>query len=101
MSLDYRSLNTFPVIKSFSASTSNMEILVPSNASFMTVQAASHKIYVSTEGTDGGTPSAHRVEINSGGSIELKLAKGFNRQVSIYIATQAAASADINLVFEE
>jgi hypothetical protein len=101
MSLDYRSLNTFPLIKTFSASTSNTEILVPANASFMTVQSPSHKIFVATDGTDGGSPSAHRVEISSGGSIELKLAKGYNRQVSIYIATHAAASADINLVFEE
>jgi hypothetical protein len=101
MSLDYRALNTFPLIKTFSASTSNTEILVPANASFMTVQSPSHKIFVATDGTDGGAPSAHRVEITSGGSMELRLAKGSNRQISIFIATNGASSADINLVFEE
>lgn len=99
--LDYRALNSFPAVRSFSANTSNTEVQVPSNASFMTIQSPAHKIFVSTEGTDGGAPSAHRLEVVSGGSVELKLAKGYNRQTSIYIATNGASSADINLIFEE
>jgi hypothetical protein len=101
MALDYTALNIFPLIRTFSANTSNTEIKVPGNASFMTVQSPAHKIFVATDGTDGGAPSAHRLEIVSGGSVEIKLAKGSNRQTSIYIATNGASSAAINLIFEE
>lgn len=101
MALDYRSVNSFPTIKTFSGNTSNTEILVPANASFMTIQSPAHKIIVATAGTDGGSPVADRIEILSGGSIELRLAKGNNRQGSIYIATSSSSAADINLIFEE
>jgi len=99
--LDYRALNTFPLIKTFSASTANTEIKVPSNSHYMTIQSPAHKIVVATEGTDGALPSSHHVEVLSGGSIELKIAKGNNRQSSIFIATVSSSAADINLIFEE
>lgn len=101
MALDYRALNRFPVIRTFSGNTSNTQIQVPSNAGFMTIQSPDHKIIVSFDGEDGGTPSAHRVEILSGGSIEFRLAKGYNRSESVYVATSSSSAADINIIFEE
>ena len=101
MALDYRALNRFPVIRTFSGSTSNTQIQVPANAGYMTIQSPAHKILVSFDGEDGEPPSAHRIEILSGGSIEFRLAKGYNRSTSVYIATSSSSAADINIMFEE
>ena len=101
MALDYRALNRFPVIRTFSGNTSNTEIQVPANAGFMTIQGSDHKIVISFDGEDGEPPSAHRIEILSGGSIEFRLAKGYNRSTSVYVATSSSSAADINIMFEE
>lgn len=99
--LDYRSLNSFPINRTFSANTTNTQVMFPSNAGYMTIQSPDHKILVSFEGEDAGAPSAHRIEVNSGGTIEFKLAKGYNRTQSVYICTENSGSADINIIFEE
>lgn len=101
MSINYKALNRYPIIRTFSASTSNTEIEIPSTANYMTIQSPDHKIFISFDGEDGGAPSAHRINVVSGGSVEFKLGRGYNRSNSVYIATESSSSADINLIFEE
>lgn len=101
MSLDYRSLNSFPIVRSFSANTNNTQIQVPSTANYMTIQTPDHKILISFEGEDGGAPSSHHIHLVSGGSAEFRLGRGYNRSISVYIATESSSAADVNLIFEE
>lgn len=102
MSQDYKSLNTYPIIKNFSAVQTWTEVILPSKAYKLTVGCEQHDIYVSFTGVDGGSiVGVDKLFIKSGGYVELVRGRGSNQHNSIYIATKSSSSGEITVILEE
>ena len=101
MSLDLQGLNQYPIVKTITVYQTATEILLPSNARHIQIGAQTHKLYWSSEGTDGQVLGAHKDFIAKEAKQVVHLARGRNRHGSIFISTQSAASATVTLVFSE
>lgn len=102
MSLNYKSENTFPVIKNFNATPSWLEVFLPSKCKHVTIGSDESALYVSFYGTDGVPINAEpRFFISKDGYISLNLGRGTNQQTKIYVATKASSLGKVTLVMEE
>lgn len=102
MSQDYKTLNTYPIIKNFSAVQTWTEVLLPSKAYRLTVGCEQHDIYVSFTGSEGGSVvGIDKVFIKAGGYMELTRGRGSNQHSIIYIATKSSSSAEVTVILEE
>jgi len=102
VSQDYKSLNTFPIIRNFSAVQTWTNVVLPGKCRHVTVGCEQHDIYVTFEGTEGGsTTGVHKIFIKSGGYIAISRGRGTNQNNSIQIATKSSSSAEVTLIMEE
>jgi len=101
MSLDYRSLNLYPIVKVFTAIQTATEIEVPQTSLVVMIGCEQHDIYWATVGTDGQILGQDKVFMHGGSYMQIKLGRGKNRTTKIYIMTKSASSADVTLIFEE
>lgn len=102
MSQDYTSLNSYPIIRNFNAIQTWTQILLPTKGRVITVGCEQHDIYVSFEGTDGGSVTGiNKVFIKSGGYMAINRGRGNNQHNSIYIATKSSSSAEVTVILEE
>ena len=102
MSQDYKSLNTFPIIRNFNAVQTWTNVVLPGKTRTITVGCENHDIVVSFEGTDGGsTTGVHKIFIKSGGYMTISRGRGTNQNSTIQVATNTATSAEVTLIFEE
>jgi len=101
MSVSYQSQNTYPMVKNFTAVQTWTQVILPSKGRIITI-GAEHDIYVSFEGTDGGTTTGiNKLFIKAGGYMALNRGVGNNQHNSVYVATKASSSAEITLILEE
>ena len=103
MSQDYRSINTYPIIRNFNAIQTWTAVNLPSKANIViTVGCEQHDIFISFEGTDGGsTTGVHKIFIKSGGYMSINRGRGNNQHDTIYIATKSSSSAEVTVILEE
>ena len=101
MSINLQSDNTFPIVKTITVYQTATESLLPANARHIQIGAQTHKLYWSSEGTDGQILGAHKDFIAKEAKQVVNLGRGRNRHDAIYISTQSAASATVTLVFSE
>lgn len=102
MSQDYKSLNTFPIIRNFNAVQTWTDVVLPGKTRTITVGCEQHDIFVSFEGTDGGsTTGVHKIFIKSGGYMSISRGRGTNQNSTIQVATKSSSSAEVTLIFEE
>ena len=102
MSVDLRSVDTYPIVKNFSAVQTWTEVELPSKGQIITVGCEQHDIYFSFSGTHGGSTSGvDKVFIKSGGFFEIKRGRGTNQHDKIYIATKSSSSAEVTIILEE
>ena len=102
MSQDYKSLNTFPIIRNFNAVQTWTDVVLPGKGRIITVGCEQHDIYVSFEGTEGGaTSGVHKIFIKSGGYMTINRGRGTNQYNNIQIASKSASAAEVTLIFEE
>lgn len=102
MSQDYRSINTYPIIRNFNAIQTWTAVNLPSKAYVLTVGCEQHDIYVSFEGTDGGSITGiNKVFIKAGGYMAINRGRGNNQHDTMYIATKSSSSAEVTVIMEE
>ena len=89
---------SFPHIKTFSVSTTLTEIQLGSNARFVTIQSTK-KLYLATNGTDGGAVGSDFFEIPASQPLELKMTSGSRNKRSIFVACHSA-TGNVNLLVE-
>jgi hypothetical protein len=101
MSLDYRSENLYPIVKTFTATQTATEVQIPKTCLKVTIGCEQHEIYWSQVGEDGQLLGANKAFIDGGAYMQVTLGRGKNRSSSIYIATKSSSSALVTLIFEE
>ena len=102
MSQDYKTLNTYPIIKNFSAVQTWTEVILPSKAVKLTVGCEQHDIYVSFTGSEGGSVvGVDKIFIKGGGYMELNRGRGSYQHSIIYIATKSSSSGEVTVILEE
>jgi hypothetical protein len=102
VSQDYKSLNTFPIIRGFNAIQTWTNVVLPGKCRQITVGCEQHDIYVTFEGTEGGsTAGVHKIFIKSGGYMTMNRGRGTNQNSSMQIATKSSSSAEVTLIMEE
>ena len=101
MAVDYQGFNSYPLVKTITVYQTATEILVPKTARYIQIGAETHKLYWSSEGTDGQVLGANRDFIAKEAKQIVHLGRGRNRSGVIYISTQTAGSATVTLAFSE
>lgn len=102
MSINYKSLNTYPIIKNFTAVQTWTEVELPSKAFTVTIGCEQHDIYVSFTGTDGGAiAGVDKIFIKAGGYMALNMGRGSNQHTKVYVATKSSSSAEVTIIMEE
>jgi len=102
VSQDYSRINIYPIIKNFSSVQTWTEVDLPSKGRIVTVGCESGDIYVSLEGSEGGSTSGvNKLFIKSGGYMMLDMGRGTNNLYSIQIATKTLSSAIVTVIIEE
>lgn len=101
MAEDLRGVETFPYLKAISASTSAVEIQLPSQCNQVTAGSDSAAIYLGQNGcTDGGALPADKIFIPSNNLLAVKLGRGNSRASSLFIAT-GTGTATAYILLEE
>ena len=87
MSQDYQALDQFPIIKTFtSSSTTCTEILLPSDCNQVTVCCNGAAFKVGQNGqTDGVAMTSDNIFVLSQEKFKMKIGKGRNRSSSLFI----------------
>lgn len=90
MAQDYRGLDTFPAIKTFSINnTTSVQVFIPNDCNQVTVASESHKFYVGQQAqADGVTLSADKYFILKDEKVTFKIGKGRNRARSLFFKGQ-------------
>lgn len=102
MAQDYRSLDSFPAIKTFTANNSTcIEIQLPSDCNQITLASDGHKFFVGQQGqTDGDAITADNFFVLKDEKFVMRIGKGRNRSSSIFVQS-SNASDEISVMLEE
>jgi hypothetical protein len=102
MAQDYRSLDSFPAIKTFTANNSTcVEIQLPSDCNQITLASDGHKFFVGQQGqTDGDAITADNFFVLKDEKFVMRIGKGRNRSSSIFVQSSHATD-DISVMLEE
>lgn len=102
MAQDYKTERTFPIIKNFSAVQTWTDVTVPPKGRVITVGCETADLYVSFEGTEGGSTSGvGKAFIQTAGYLAIKKGRGTNQHQTFQVATKSAASAEVTIIIEE
>jgi ribosomal protein L31 len=102
MAQDYRSLDTFPAIKTFAINgTTCVQVLIPNDCNQVTVASESHKFYVGQQGqTDGQPLTDDKYFVTQNEKVLLKIGKGRNRARSLFFESNSSSDTLV-IVMEE
>ena len=102
MAQDYRSLDTFPAIKTFTANNSAcVEIQLPSDCNQITLASDGHKFFVGQQGqTDNQALTADKFFVLKDEKFIMRIGKGRNRSSSIFVQSSNATD-EISVMLEE
>tara|TARA_R100001129_G_C5256907_1_gene229977 strand:- start:314 stop:622 length:309 start_codon:yes stop_codon:yes gene_type:complete len=101
MALDLSDKTQFPYIKGVSQGETWLEVKLPRGANQITIGSETTKIFFgSNDCTDGGTPSQDRIFIPANNLLPIRIGKGSERVVSIFIAS-SSGTATIKILLEE
>ena len=102
MAQDYRSLDTFPAIKTFTANNSTcVEIQLPSDCNQITLASDGHKFFVGQQGqADGVAITTDNFFVLKDEKFVMRIGKGRNRSSSIFVQS-SHSSDEISVMLEE
>ena len=102
MAQDYRSLDTFPAIKTFAINgTTCVQVFIPNDCNQVTVASESHKFYVGQQGqTDGEALTDDKYFVAQNEKKTFKIGKGRNRARSLFFESNASSDT-LAIVMEE
>lgn len=104
MAEDYRALDTFPIIKTFTClHTACTEILLPSDCNQVTIACDGTALKFGQNGkTDGVSIGTSDIMfVDSKEKFKVKIGKGRNRADSIFVQSAGAGSAVVVVMLEE
>ena len=102
MAQSYQSISTFPIIKTFTANQTWTDVTIPSKGRTITFGCETADIFVSVEGTEGGsTTGVGKAFIHTAGYLAIKKGRGTNQINTFQVATKSAASAEVTIIIEE
>lgn len=102
MAQNYQSISLFPIIKNFSANQTWTDVTIPSKGRTITVGCETADVYISFEGTEGGSTSGvSKAFIQTAGYLAIKKGRGTNQINTFQVATKSAASAEVTIIIEE
>lgn len=102
MSLDLKSLDTYPVIKNITVVQTWLEIKLPSKAFNLTLGSDDQDLFVSFTGTDGGSlVGVDKAFIKRDGYLSITRGRGSNQHTSIFVAVATGSTATVVLILEE
>jgi hypothetical protein len=100
MAENLRGINEFPYYKTIAVDTSTTEIILPSEARFITIGSETLTVYVTQNGaTDGGIVPTNRIFIPSNNVLPIRLGTGLQRK-NIFISAKTG-SGNVNIQLEE
>lgn len=100
MAENLKGVNEFPYYKTISVDTTTTEILLPSEARFITIGSETLTVYVTQNGaTDGGAVSTNRIFIPANNLLPIRLGSGIQRK-NIFISAKTG-TGNVNIQLEE
>ncbi len=100
MAENLKGVNEFPYYKTIAVDTTTTEILLPSEARFITIGSETLTVYVTQNGaTDGGAVPSDRVFIPANNLLPIRLGSGIQRK-NIFISAKTG-SGNVNIQLEE
>ena len=100
MAENLKGVNEFPYYKTIAVDTTTTEILLPSEARFITIGSETLTVYVTQNGaSDGGAVPSDRVFIPANNLLPIRLGSGIQRK-NIFISAKTG-SGNVNIQLEE
>lgn len=100
MAENLKGVNEFPYYKTIAVDTTTTEILLPSEARFITIGSETLTVYVTQNGaTDGGAVPSDRVFIPANNLLPIRLGSGIQRK-NIFISAKTG-TGNVNIQLEE
>jgi hypothetical protein len=100
MAENLKGVNEFPYYKTIAVDTTTTEILLPSEARFITIGSETLTVYVTQNGaSDGGSVPSDRVFIPANNLLPIRLGSGIQRK-NIFISAKTG-SGNVNIQLEE
>lgn len=98
--VDLSTVNTFPYIRSISATTNATEVKLPLRARKITIASKTGVVVFAYDGTDNATPSAHHLFVPNYGMVQQTLGRGKDRPTSVFVAMDTTPGT-VKISFED
>ena len=100
---DYRTLQTFPDIKTFAPSNTFDVILIPSQVSRVQIGCSTAACYICTDKSDGAVIAGitNFIEVPAGNLETLRIGRGSSRRSEVQVALTSAGVQLVSIAFEE
>ena len=100
---DYRTLTTFPQIRTFAPSNTFDVIKIPSQVSRVQIGSDSAVCYVSTDKADGDAVTSidNYASVPSGNLLTFHLGRGSSRNAEVQVALTSAGTQKVTIILEE